>query len=97
MIQKRSKMTIILDILPVKIHVLTAIAAENKASAYWSRQGQCRGGGGGGGGGGGNWAPPPPPPPRQKKYTPGNGREYPPSSRVPQPRFPGPAPHDRQR
>lgn len=33
MIQKRSKMTIILDILPVKIHVSTAIAAENKASA----------------------------------------------------------------
>ena len=83
MIQKRSKMTIILDILPVKIHVLTAIAAENKASAYWSRLGQCR--------------RPPPPPPRQKKYTPGKGREYPPSSRVPQPRFPGPAPHDRQR
>ena len=54
MIQKRSKMTIILDILPVKIHVLTAIAAENKASAYWSRHGQCRR---------------PPPPPSAKKNT----------------------------
>ena len=60
--------------MPVKIHVLTAIAAENKASAQWSRQGQCGSA------------------KKKKNYTRGRGREYSPSSRVPQPRSQVPLP-----